>query len=99
MAKHQDEIEAQYNKHPYPEPISNMDEFIKNGYAQASCLKVIWHRLFPEKKYCFIYSPFDHNLSLKIRGLIFLNLLEFSSIKFILHANKSILFFNSNSLI
>ena len=51
MAKHQDEIEAQYNKHPYPEPISNMDEFIKNGYAQASCLKVIWHRLFPEKKY------------------------------------------------
>ncbi|MDA9643124.1 class I SAM-dependent methyltransferase [bacterium] len=52
MAKYQDRIEAQYNKHPYPEPISNMDEYIKNGYAQGSCPKIMWHRLFPEKKYC-----------------------------------------------
>ena len=51
MVKRQDQIEAQYNKHPYPEPISNMDEYINKGYAQASCLDLIWHRLFPEKKY------------------------------------------------
>ena len=38
MAKYQDQIETQYNKHPYPEPILNMDEYINKGYAQASCL-------------------------------------------------------------
>ena len=52
MVKYQDQIEAQYNEHPYPEPIPNMDEYINNGYVQGSCLEIIWHRLFPEKKYC-----------------------------------------------
>ena len=52
MVKYQDQIEAQYNEHPYPKPIPNMDEYINNGYIQGSCLEIIWHRLFPEKKYC-----------------------------------------------
>jgi SAM-dependent methyltransferase len=51
MPKYDDDIEAQYNEHPYPEPILDMDQKIDLGYQQGSCLTLIWQRLFPEKEY------------------------------------------------
>jgi SAM-dependent methyltransferase len=51
MKKDIDEIETQYNEHPYPLPIEDMVEKIASGYTQGSCPKYLWQRLFPEKKY------------------------------------------------
>ena len=49
--KDTDGIEQQYTEHPYPAPISNMRERIEQGYRQGSSPDVLWHKLFPEKKY------------------------------------------------
>ena len=52
MKKKLDIIEKQYINHPYPEPIENMDERIKNhNYAQISGMDLLWKKIFPEKKY------------------------------------------------
>ena len=46
-----DGIEQQYTEHPYPAPISNMQERIELGYRQGSSPDQLWHQLFPEKAY------------------------------------------------
>lgn len=46
-----DKIEAQYNEHPYPLPIDDMQERIAGGYIQGSCPEFFWQRIFPEKQY------------------------------------------------
>jgi SAM-dependent methyltransferase len=51
MNKEIDKIETQYNEFPYPLPIDDMHEKINQGYSQASDPKLIWQKLFPEKKY------------------------------------------------
>ena len=51
MQDYSDKIATQYNEHPYPQPILNMDERIDQSYQQGSCLSLIWQRLFPEKEY------------------------------------------------
>ena len=51
MNKDIDKIEAQYNEHPYPLPIDEMQERIAGGYIQGSCPEFFWHRIFPEKQY------------------------------------------------
>ena len=50
MPKHDDDIEAQYNEHPYPEPILDMEKKIDLGYKQGSCLTLIWQRLLEGRK-------------------------------------------------
>ena len=51
MEKEIDIIEEQYIHHPYPEPIENMDEKIKNNYNQGSGMDLLWKKIFPEKEY------------------------------------------------
>ena len=46
-----DKIETQYNEHPYPLPIDDMQERIADGYIQGSCPEFFWQRIFPEKQY------------------------------------------------
>ena len=51
MEKEIDIIEEQYINHPYPEPIENMDEKIKNKFYQGSDQNLLWKKIFPEKEY------------------------------------------------
>lgn len=46
-----DKIEEQYTDFPYPAPIENILEYIKQGYRQGSSPDHIWYKLFPEKSY------------------------------------------------
>ena len=45
-----DGIEQQYTEHPYPAPISNMQERIEQGYRQGSSPDQLWHKLSPKKR-------------------------------------------------
>ena len=49
--KDTDGIEQQYTEHPYPAPISNMQERIEQNYRQGSSPDDRWFQLFPEKAY------------------------------------------------
>ena len=56
-----DKIEEQYSKFPYPAPLENMEELIKQGYEQSSCPHALWYKLFPERRY-------QENLKVLIAG-------------------------------